>query len=212
MLPEDAKGHPRFYIDGTYAQSAGGTVGAQTSVWLWNGKTAEPLIAKAYALMIDQAVGTRAEGDLLKVQEKKFFRSFSSCGGCEERQTDWIIRLTPDGIEDLGEKSVVPELDAVDELFYRVIHRKSAIDVATPAATEAAGEIVRGAREEKSRKQWEKFPSLGMMMGWKVRDEPGGKILCLSILDAGSHLFTLRSVEGRLFIAGVKQTNQDCGQ
>ena len=36
--------------------------------------------------MIDQSVGTRVEGDLLKVQQKKFFRSFYSCGSCEERR------------------------------------------------------------------------------------------------------------------------------
>src|SRR5271168_952948 len=108
LLPKDATGHPRFYVDGTYAQSAGGTVGAQVSIWLWDGITARPLIAHAYALMIDQQVGTRVEGDLLKVQQKKFFRTFFSCGACEERQTDWTFRLAPSGVKDLGEKSLVP--------------------------------------------------------------------------------------------------------
>jgi hypothetical protein len=211
-LPEDAKGHSRFYIQGTYAQSAGGTVGAQTSVWLWNGKSAEPLITKAYAVMIDQAIGTRVEGDLLKVQEKKFFRSFSSCGACEERQTDWTIRLTRDGVEDLGEKSVVPELDAIDELFYRVIHHESAADVAAPEVIKTAEKIVEEARAGHSEKDWMQFPTLGMMGKWDIQEREKNKILCMSLDDAGTNLFTLKSLSGRLFIADLKETNQDCSE
>jgi hypothetical protein len=96
-LPADANGHPRFYIDGDHAQLAGGTIGAQISVWLWNGTTANLQIARTYTKMIEQAVGTRVEANLLKVRQKKFFRSFFSCGMCEERQTDWIVKLTPEG-------------------------------------------------------------------------------------------------------------------
>ena len=211
-LPNDGKGHARFYIDGTYAQMAGGTVGAQISLWTWDGSTARPLIARAYTLMIDQSVGTRLEGDLLKVQQKKFFRAFFSCGECEERQTDWIIRLTPYGVDDLGEKSLVPELDAVDELFYRLIKHKSAADLAAPSAIEAAGRIVDGARTADSEKEWKKFPTLGMMGGWRIQKNAKGKILCLAIDDVGSHLFTLRSVGGKLFITDLKETEQDCGK
>jgi len=212
QLSIDGKGHARFYIDGTYAQMAGGTEGAQISLWSWDGSTARPLIARGYTLMIDQSVGTRVEGDLLKVQQKKFFRSFFSCGSCEERQMDWIVRLTPDGIEDLGEKSMVPELDAVDELFYRLIKHESAADVATPAAIEAAGRIVEGARAEHSDKEWKKFPTLGMMGGWKVEKDAKGKVLCLSTDWAGSNLFTLKPIGGKLFITGIEDTEQDCAK
>jgi hypothetical protein len=95
-LPDDSKGRARFYIDGMYAQSASGTVGAQISVWVWDGNTARPPIAHDYGMTIDQAVGTRLEGDLLN---------------------------PPEGIQYLGEKSTVPLLDVVDEPFYRVIHQ-----------------------------------------------------------------------------------------
>jgi hypothetical protein len=106
-LPNDVHGQPRFYIDGTYAQSAGGTVGAQISVWVWDGMTARPQIARAYALMVDQSASTRVEGDLLMVQQKKFFRTFFSCGMCEERQADWNVWLIPEGVQDLEEESLV---------------------------------------------------------------------------------------------------------
>jgi hypothetical protein len=209
-LPSDGRGNPRFYIHALYAQQAGGTVAAQISLWAWDGKTARLQIGREYAFMIDQQVGTRVEGDLLKVQEKKSFRSFFSCGSCEERQTDWTIRLTPNGIEDLGEKSLVPELDAVDELFYRVIHHQQVTGLAAPAVTRWANEIVQGARQEHSRKEWKDFPTLGMLGGWSVQKTRNGRILCMEVDDAGRNLFTLKPVHGRLFIADVKETKQDC--
>ena len=196
-------------MKGLYAQRAGGTAGAQISLWAWDGTTAHPLIARAYALMIDQAVWTRVEGDLLKVQQKKFFRSFYSCGMCEGRQTDWIVHLGPECVEDLGEKSMVPELDAVDELFYRVIHHKSAADVAAPAVIEAAERIVGDARAGESAKEWKEFPTLGMIMGWKVQDNPKGKILCLPLMPAQTCSLSnpqTASSSSR----DLKQTNQPC--
>ena len=212
ILPADAKGHPHFYINGTYAQSAGGTVGAQTSLWLWDGKTALPLIVRGYAMMIDQKVWTRVEGDLLKVQEKKFFRTFSSCGACEERQTDWVVRLEPEGIKDLGEESAVPELDAADELFFRVIHHEPAADVAAPAAIKEAEAIVEAARKKHSEKEWSKCPSFGMMGPWNIRKSGNDEILCLSLDDAGTSLFLLRPSGGKFFVAGLKQSTESCEQ
>ena len=212
ILPADAKGHPRFYINGTYAQSAGGTVGAQTSVWLWDGKIALPVIVRDYAMMIDQRVWTRVEGDLLKVEEKKFFRTFFSCGSCEERQTDWIVRLEPEGVKDLGEVSKVPELDAADELFFRVIHHEPTADIAAPAAVKAAEGIVEAARKEHSEKVWSKYPSLGMMGQWNIRKSGSDEILRLSLDDAGNNLFTLRLSDGKFFVAALSQIAESCGR
>ncbi len=212
ILPADAKGRPRFYINGTYAQSAGGTVGAQTSVWLWDGRIALPLIVRDYAMMIDQRVWTRVEGDLLKVQEKKFFRTFFSCGSCEERQTDWIVRLEPEGVRDLGEVSTVPELDAVDELFFRIIHHEPATDIAALAAIKVAESIVEAARKEHSEEEWSKYPSLGMMGQWNIRKRGNDEILCLSLDDAGNNLFTLQPSGGKLFVAELNQIAESCEQ
>src|SRR6266581_2661318 len=131
-LPDNSDGHSRFYIDATRAQPAGATVGAQLSVWEWDGKTARPLFVRTYAYMIDQAQGTRFDGEYLRIREKDFFRTFFSCGGCEEPQKDWTIHISRDGIEDLGKKSVVPELDAIDELYYRIEHRMPTAQLAAP--------------------------------------------------------------------------------
>ena len=209
-FPDDAKGRPRFYIDGTYAQDAGGTEGKQISLWIWDGVTARPIIARDYAAGINRSVGVRLEGDILKVQQKKFFRTFFSCGMCEERQMDWAVRITPEGVEDLGEKSQVPELDAVDELFYRV--DPSPVGHGHRIARRCRGGERHRARctRVKFREGMEGVPSLGMIMGRKVYDAPKGKILCLALDSSGPTLFTLESVGDGFFISDAKGAEQDC--
>ena len=212
ILPADVNGHPRFYIEGIYAQGAGGTVGAQISLWVWDGVTARPQLTRDYAVMIDQKVGTRMEGDLLKVQQKKFFRALSACGECEERQTDWIVRITPDGMKALGEKSLVPDLDAVDELFYRVINGKPASDIAAPSAIEAAKGIVDSVRTEESEKEWEKFPNLGMIVEQSALKNQGGEVLCLGLDFDGTNKFKLRSAGDSFFITEITKTSDSCSK
>jgi hypothetical protein len=210
ILPSDAKGRARFYIEGFYAQEAGGTGGEQISLWVWDGVTARLQLARYYLVMIDQKVGTRMEGDLLKVQQKKSFRAFFSCGSCEERQTDWIVRITPEGVKELGEKSAVPELDAVDELFYRVINGKSASDIAAPEVIETATHVVDTAREGESEKEWKEFPSLGMMGEWSVTKNKDAEVLCFYADDVGTAIFKLRSAGDGFFITDVRETNESC--
>jgi hypothetical protein len=152
------------------------------------------------------------EGDLLKVREKKSFRSFFACGGCEERQTDWIVRVSPEGIEDLGEKSLVPELDAVDELLYRIIHGRPATDVAAPAAIKAAEKMVQDARAGRPPDQWKKLPTLGMMLAWDTDKDNGDEVLCLAIDGIGENLIRFRPAGLRLFVAAVEETNRSCEQ
>jgi hypothetical protein len=212
ILPSDAKGDARFYIDGMYQQGAGGTVGAQISLWVWDGVTARPQLTRGYTFMIDQKVGTRMEGDLLKVQQKKFFRSLSSCGQCEERQTDWIVRVLPDGMKEVGEKSLVPELDAVDELFFRVISGKSASGAAAPDAIEAAKRIVDSERANESEKDWKEFPNLGMIYRWSVAKNKDGEVLCLALFDVGANMFKLRPAGDSFFITDVTKTDESCSK
>ena len=212
ILPTDAKGHPRFYIVGIHSQSGGSTIGEQTSLWVWDGVTAIPQLTRDYAVYVDQDVGTRIEGDLLKVQQKEFFRTLSSCGDCEERQTDWIVRITPDGMKELGEKSAVPELDAVDELFFRVINGKPASDIAAPAAIESAKAIVDRARTGESEKEWKEFPNLGMIDRWSVTKNKDGEVLCLALFDWGTNKFRLRPAGSGFFITQITKSNDSCSK
>jgi hypothetical protein len=212
ILPADANGHPRFYIEGIYAQGVGSTFGEQISLWMWDGVTARPQLTRDYAAYVDQEAGARMDGDLLKVQQKKFFRALSSCGDCEGRQTDWIVRIAPDGMKELGEKSLVPDLDAVDELFYRVINGKSASDIAAPSAIEAAKGIVDSVRTEESEKDWKEFPNLGMIGGWSVTKNKDGEVLCLDLFDVGANMFKLRPGSAGFFITEITKINDSCSK
>lgn len=132
-LPDDSKGHVRFYVDATHSQELGLTVGAQLSIWEWDGQNVLPLLVKTYGYMVDQAVGTRFQGEFLRIREKGDFKTISTSGSSEGRQMEWTIRVTPEGVQDLGKKSMVRELDLVDEAYFRLEHGMPAADVASPA-------------------------------------------------------------------------------
>jgi len=56
-LPDDAQGRACFYIDATYAQVAGATVGAQISLWTWDGSQALPQLTREYFYTGEQSAG-----------------------------------------------------------------------------------------------------------------------------------------------------------
>ncbi|HEU5046601.1 MAG TPA: hypothetical protein VFT64_02035 [Rickettsiales bacterium] len=204
ILPADKNGHARFYIDATYAQSAGGTQGKQITLWAWDGTNAHLQFARNYLIGIDQDAGTRVEGNLLKVQQKKSFRTFFMSASSPERQVDWIVQIEPEGMKEVGEEVVVPELDAVDELFYRLIKGTPASDIASPAAIKVAEKIIQNVRAGDSEEEWKKYSSLGMIMDWAVTHDAGKKSLCLP-LDEGTYQITFGGK--RYFIASLVKTN-----
>lgn len=197
-LPPDNRGRLRFWVEGFYAQFAGATGMSQIILRSWDGRVARPLLGRQYVVMIDQKVGTRLEGDLLKVQQKKQFRSWSSCGSCEERQTDWIVRITPTRVQQVGEKAAVPELDAIDELLWHTIrHQPVRPSLASAEAKQAAAEMA-------------EFPNLGMMM-WSVTDlGRGAKLFCIATDNVGSALFRVEKRSTGFHIASIKRTRQSC--
>jgi hypothetical protein len=202
-IPNQEDGSPRFYIDGTYAQGAGATVGAQLSLWKWTGLTAELLYAKTYGYMIDQAVGTRLDGNFLRVRVKDKFGTFFACGSCEGRQMDWTLRIDPDRIEDLGRKSVVPELDLIDSLYARLIEKKPVTDIADPAVVEALKPVLAGLRKR------------GMLMDWKVTGDGPRRVLCISTENGGAYLFTIDSMLSRPRVVAASAvpvvSEEECG-
>ena len=212
LLPVDAKGWARFYIDGIYVEPIGSTVPAQVTVWMWDGTHARLLIARRFGVMLDQKVGTRLDGELLKVQQKKEFRTFSSCGQCEGRQVDWIVRVDGKDVADLGETSTVPALDAVDELLFRLIHGRSATDIASPAAIKSASEIMRDARGDQSAKEWMKFPTIGMMGNWTVRKMQDAEIVCFTADESGTNIYKLIPKAGGFFIEDITRSDADCSR
>ena len=49
-----------------------------------------------------------------------------------EGELDWKFRITPEEIVDLGRQPLVPELNRIDELFYRIQRRLPTNELANP--------------------------------------------------------------------------------
>lgn len=149
-LPRDRHGRLRFYIDADYAGN-GGTRLYQFSIWRWDGQRAAPLIVKNHAAAdYDEQIVT-GQGDLLLVRVKQAYKTLGAYGCCAGREMDWRFKLTPDGVRDLGQTPVTPELDAVDSLIDRLWDEKPAGDLATPAVIAALNPLVAERRAEEAK-------------------------------------------------------------
>lgn len=212
VLPQDRQGRARFYIDAAYAQSAGGSGTKQISLWIWDGQAARALIVRDYRVSWFQSKFTRLERDVLKVHEKRQFRMLSSCAGCEERQTDWMLRVTPDGVVDLGAVSTVPELDAVDELFYRLTHAQATAGVASEGAVAAAQELLRRPGPANLEVDAEQKLSLGMIVSSSVTHEGATARVCLATLGLDGSVYRLKAVGEKYVVTEINKAPGDCAR
>jgi hypothetical protein len=134
LLPSDAKGHPRFYVQAWYTHVAGATFKGQLSLWLWNGHSAVPIYVTSYAVEADHEM-FKAAGDTLSFESKGDYETLSPCGSCGARETLWSTTLSKaNEVKILPPTSLTPELDLVDELYTRVRNHQAADDLASPAA------------------------------------------------------------------------------
>lgn len=202
LLPKDAKGRARFYVDAGYVQQMGATVGGQLSIWAWDGQTLTPLALPTYSFTVDQTVGARFDGKLLKIREKEEFKTFSSCGGCEGRQVDHVYAIDPDGVHDKGRISMTPELDVLDASLDR-LHRNRPVDgLASAQATRAMEAILHNISEPGENPS--DF-SLGMLTIDRLHKVKGATELCFQSDPTDVYIFTLtKKPDGRLFIAHVR--------
>jgi len=201
-LPPDRDGSMRFYLAGTYAQEMGSTLDAQLSLWRWNGGTATPILAGSYEYTLIQEHGIRVVGDLLRIGVKDRFKTFLACGSCEGRQMLWAIRLGPEGVQDLGRTSLVPDLDLIDTLFDRLLANKPADDLAAPEAIAVLQRKIERMREEDSLEP--DPPALGMLAGWISNFHVGVERGCF-ITDATEALIvTIDPVPGSPRVLSVE--------
>ena len=210
VLPRDRKGRPRFYVDAGYSQQIGETVGSQLSIWTWDGSRAVPLMAQSYGQMIDVPGEPELRNDVLRVRTKEEFTNFFSCGECRGRQMDWSIRIGPDGVQDLGRTSTMPELDSLDLLVERLVHRRPTAELASEDVAAAMAAVVK-----KQKATLASYPnsdsnyfSLGMLQNGEVEADPSAPketLLCFSTDDLDSpFLFTLVSRQKGYFISSVR--------
>jgi len=206
LLPADGSGRARFWIDAARAQAAGGTLGAQVSLWQWDGQSARLRVVHPYAQSIDRSRGARIEDGLLKVREKGEYRSFMSCGACAGRELDWVVRADPRGLQVLGEQSVVRGLDEVDALFARRLGGRPADDLATPVAIAAVDAIIAQVRGDGGGEA-----GLGMLGDHRISEHPEGIDVCLATDEIGGHRFTLRKGNGGVRVVAVAAAPSGCG-
>jgi hypothetical protein len=209
-LPNEASGAARFYINASYSKDMGALFLDQTSIWRWNGDHAELLWIGAYNLSADGE-----ESDILyrngelSILEKRFPRTFGSCNSCFEPTTLHRLRITPDSIEDLGKTSRVPELDLIDELFWRIAHNQPTSSIATPQVVTTLRQPILEAKAS-----WEKIDPktfyIGMLVDWSVIPTPNGSKVCFTADELGRFTFTLhRDPHSHSMITTVTQASSD---
>ncbi len=199
-LSDDAQGRPRFFVEAGYSEAAGNAQAQQLSFWTWTGTTAEPqFVTTADANLDDEP--TRLDGALLTVRVAEDYRAIAPWWDHLDRELDWTFRVTPEGIEDLGKNPVVPEMDVVDEVLFRALHRLSADDLATRQVQAAVEKIVQGARKDDETSE----PSLPMAGGTVLRHQNGQTLVCLPSDEAGNLTFTLTGS----FISDLSVTQDD---
>jgi hypothetical protein len=145
----------------------------------------------------------------LSILEKRFPRTFSSCNGCFEPTTVHRLRITPDSIDDLGELSRAPELDLIDDLFWRIAHNQTTSSIATPQVAATLRKPVSEAAAE-SKKIDPAFFYVGMLGDWSVVPTPDGSKVCFTSDDLGRLTFTLhKDPQGNSLIAAVTRSDND---
>jgi hypothetical protein len=209
-LPAEADGSRRFAVVGVYAEFAGATAALQISVWRWNGRTAEPLLAHTFDQMLDDDVVTAAGKDRLTFHAKAEFRRMMACGACSGRQVETTILLPARGAR-LGEtRALEPDLDLVDAVYDRLFRGQPTVDLAAPRVTAHLADAVRQAAADARAART--AASFGQIMGSTVTSRDGVDTLCLSLDGASdqAQLFTIDARDGRRRIIAVRDI-ETCG-
>lgn len=201
-LSPAANGHARFLVDAYQAAAAGGTRLAQLSMWEWNGAEAKPFLVKEYHYAADYDVFD-LDGKTLGISTKEPLRTFYSCGMCPEPRGVWILRVTPDGVEDLGHHFLQPELRWADELFSKIDEGADTRDLAAVRVVTALKARIAEVRAEYSAQHPSWGFSWGMLDQCRVlrRGRWGAFEL---IVDAGRLRFSYALRNGRPYFTDVR--------
>jgi hypothetical protein len=208
LLPNDAGGAARFYIEAGYAQVAGATTGHQLSIWRWNGAVATPLYVNSFLGMPDaEQEGVHVNGNTIRIVQKEYWDILDPCGACDGRQMARLLRLTSHGVLDEGTVSLTPELDLINEIYSRIKAGQSAEGLASPSALQIM-------RQSWAPMEHRSFQHLFINMPEEVTHEAGMAQLCFRAYHGMDEpmtpaLFTfakkgrdLRIIDVRLNVAG----------
>jgi hypothetical protein len=213
-LPPTRAGRPRFLIDAFQHSEMGTEVPGQVSVWEWSGREATPELIKTYVT----TGGSRARlrGDRVLIFTKEMLQTLYTCGSCDDPQGTWTLRITPDGVTDLGHALDQPLLKFVDDLLARVVRRQDTSAVASPRARAKLEEVIAGLREEDAELETgeqleasgEEELRLGMMMNWKVSRH--GKQRRIDLETDRIHvILTLAQRAGKPYVVAVRDLYEE---
>jgi hypothetical protein len=206
-LFDNENGNRRFYIDATY-RGQGGTVGKQLSIWEWNGVAATPVLMGDYTYSLDSAEGVTFDGKLLRAHTKEGdFKTFFSCGGCPEPPGEWTIRISSRGVEDLGHRRLAPELDLIDNLYYRIQRRMPVSNMAAPGVVLKLTDAIDAL--PKNPDASDNYELLGMLMDWKVEHQDQHMRICILTDNPGRYLFTLVRRSGKWFFTQAQDVGDE---
>ncbi len=185
-LPPARSGRARFLIQAIAHAGFGLDVPQQIGVWEWTGSEAVPELVEDYPTT-DYRLDLALAGDLLRIPTKEVTRIFYSCGSCDDPEGTWTLRVTPDGVTDLGHTFKEPLLEAADDLVDRLARGQDASSLAAPAVIARLEELIRQLQEDAHPRGEERAaakpdPEEGLrgMMDWQVRTSGGHRILDIS--------------------------------
>ena len=209
-LPPTRAGRPRFLVTPSSTRRWGSRCRG-ISAWEWTGSEARPELIKTFVT----TGGSRARlrGDRVRIFTKEMLQTLYTCGSCDDPQGIWTLRITPDGVTDLGHALDQPLLKFVDDLLERVIRRQDTAAVASPRARAKLDEVIeelrRGVHPDGERPGDARVEelSLGMIMSWKVATH--GKQRRIDLETDRIHLIlTLAQRGGKPYVTGVRDLNE----
>jgi hypothetical protein len=201
-LPPARSGRPRFLTDAIEHAGMGLSVPGQIAVWEWTGKEAVPEFLHGY--LTTGGPGAKLQGDRLLVPIKESTRMFYTCGSCEGPGGTWTLRVTPDGVTDLGHSAADPLMSFIDDLLDRVGHHRDVKALASRSASARLAKILAEPREEEQPDDTLGLGlGLGMLMGWKVRGHGNHRTVDLET-DWAHLLFIVEQRAGKPYVTSVR--------
>ena len=208
-LPPARSGRARFLIQAIGHAGIGLVVPLQIGVWEWTGSEAVPELVKDYPTT-DWRLDVALAGELLRIPTREITKVFYSCGSCEDPEGTWTLRVTPDGVTDLGHTFNEPLLQAADDLVDRLARGQDASSLAAPAVIARLEDLIGQLRQDVHPRAAERDaagpdPEEGLrgMMTWQVRTSGAHRVLDIS--NESMHLLlTFEKRGGADYAIGVK--------
>ena len=206
-------GRARFLIQAIAHAGFGTAVPQQIGIWEWTGSEAVPEFLKHY-WTTNWRLNVALEGDLLRFPTREVTEIFYSCGSCDDPEGTWTLRVTPDGVTDLGHTFKEPLLKATDDLVDRLARGQDASALAAPEVIAQLEELIGQMREDAPPRQEERAaaglaapdPDAGLrgMMQWQVSTSGGHRVLDISNDSMLHLLLTFEKRGGADYAIAVK--------